>query len=305
MAAGVIVPLDGSSLGEAVLPYAKHLAAALKTDVMLVQVVEPTAKELKQYAKGEKRPQLSEAGARAAQAYLDKAVGHFKGSGVAVSTKVLTGIPAVEIIGLGEKSRHAIIVMPTHGRSGIRRWLLGSVADKVIHYAVNPVLVMHPKAKVGPAGEAKLSAVVVPLDGSPVAEQSLPQVMRLARALDLRVTLLQVTPSLADFTKWNATYMSAPTTELAATAEDLAKDAAKYLAGIASRLKTEGLRNIETSVLQGDAATAILAAAEGSKGSFVAMTTRGRTGLTRTLLGSTADRVVRHGGTPVLLVRPK
>ncbi|MBM4406813.1 MAG: universal stress protein, partial [Chloroflexi bacterium] len=56
---------------------------------------------------------------------------------------------------------------------------------------------------------------------------------------------------------------------------------------------------------QGDAATAILAAAEGSKGSFVAMTTRGRTGLTRTLLGSTADWVVRHGGTPVLLVRPK
>jgi len=161
------------------------------------------------------------------------------------------------------------------------------------------------RSKAGPAGEAKLSAVVVPLDGSPVAEQSLPQVIRLARALDLRVTLLQVTPSLADFTKWNATYMSAPTTELAATAEDLAKDAAKYLAGIASRLKTEGLRNIETSVLQGDAATAILAAAEGSKGSFVAMTTRGRTGLTRTLLGSTADRVVRHGGTPVLLVRPK
>jgi nucleotide-binding universal stress UspA family protein len=304
MAEGVIVPLDGSPLGETVLPYAKRLAAALGLEVTLLRVVEPTAKELRRYAAGEKRPQIPEGG-KEARAYLDKAGRYFQGSGVTVSTQVVTGVPAVEIIAAGEKDPASYIIMPTHGRSGVRRWLIGSVADKVIQFAVNPLFIMHPAAKSPLAPEAGLSAVIVALDGSSVAEEVLPQVKRLAKALGLRVTLLQATPSLADAAKWNTAYMGAPVVDYATIVEDMAKDAAKYLESIAARLRTAGIKDVRESVVQGDAASAIITAGEGSHGSFVAMTTRGRTGLKRTLLGSVADRVVRHGGTPVLLVRPK
>ena len=88
--------------------------------------------------------------------------------------------------------KNTLIVMATHGRSGIQRWLLGSVADKVLHGATNHVLLVRANDGGKTDGEAALKTVIVPLDGSPLAEQVLPYVVELAKKMKLKVVLMRV-----------------------------------------------------------------------------------------------------------------
>ncbi len=137
----ILVPLDGSKVGEAALPYVEELASKLalnvKVEVTLLQVitslshyvVSEEGRSMTPYTEKELEPIKN-----GAKQYLDKAAEGLKNKGVTVSTKVSTGDAAEEIIKAAQEIKAGLIAMSTHGRSGITRWALGSVTDKVLRH---------------------------------------------------------------------------------------------------------------------------------------------------------------------------
>lgn len=140
----IIVPLDGSELAEAALPHARSIANAFKSDITLISVIEPITIYPQPGAIG---PVLSVAVNTQdeidnATKYLKERAEYFSSEDINVRTIVKEGDPASEICDLAEESNADLIIMSTHGRSGIKRWVYGSVADKVLRSADIPVLLV-------------------------------------------------------------------------------------------------------------------------------------------------------------------
>jgi nucleotide-binding universal stress UspA family protein len=198
--------------------------------------------------------------------------------------------------------------MATHGYSGAQRWLLGSVVGKVLHAATNDLLVVRP-AKDTTSGEALLKTLLVPLDGSEFAEKVLPTVTDLAGRLKVEVVLLRVLirsyfgppeayvpmfgrnlPNLEEL--WSQTRLESDT----------------YLAEKVEELRAKGLPDVSSVSIEGGAdgaATEIIDLARKISGNLVAMSTHGRSGMDRWILGSVTERVVRYSSDPVLVIRPQ
>ncbi|MCX6022714.1 MAG: universal stress protein [Chloroflexi bacterium] len=141
----ILTPLDGSAVAEAALPLAADLANAAGATLVLAEAV-PTLTDLALGPLWSIEPEGMEAQAQAAvAAYLEETARPLKARGITVETKVLQGEPARELLKLAEEDAISIIVMATHGRTGWRRWLLGSVADRVVREAGRPVLLAHPQ----------------------------------------------------------------------------------------------------------------------------------------------------------------
>ena len=148
----MIVPLDGSVLAEQALPYATRVALALKARVRLVQVVLPAARAVAatspSEAENEEGPPRWELGVawealRAhAQSYLETQAEPMRAAGLEVDVEVQFGRPAETIVEVATDRHAAMIVMATHGFTGLRRWALGSVADQVVHTTHVPVLLV-------------------------------------------------------------------------------------------------------------------------------------------------------------------
>jgi len=200
----------------------------------------------------------------------------------------------------------ALVVMSTHGRGGIARWTLGSVADKVLHSIPNPLLLIRSNAESGLAYSVEVKTVLAPLDGSELSEESLPHAAAVATALGARMILLQVTAT-ADFYR---RYMdrSPAAGELMSPADLVQADSDDALASLAEasrRLAHEfGFAGeMVVSHLQGQNPAEAIVEMAGAEPTMVVMTTHGRSGINRLVLGSVTDRVVRHARTPVLVVR--
>jgi nucleotide-binding universal stress UspA family protein len=178
--------------------------------------------------------------------------------------------------------------------------MLGSVTDQVLRAATNPLLVVRANEQETALIEAKLENVIVPLDESPLAEQVLPHAVYLARTMGLRVILLRATPDAGDYYR----YMEYAPGNFEDFAQFIDGQAMDYLKREAQKLRSEGLTLVEERLRHGHPAAAIADLAQETPHSLVAMTTHGRSGVGRWLLGSVADRVVRHCAGPVLMVRP-
>jgi nucleotide-binding universal stress UspA family protein len=139
----------------------------------------------------------------------------------------------------------------------------------------------------------KLDTILVPLDGSTLAEAALPRAIELARAGGARLLLLRAAEA--------HTLIGVDPT---AAQIQVVEDAEKYLAGVAERISTLGVRDIDTSVWYGAPATAILEATRLRQPDLIVMTTHGRSGLERLIFGSVAETVLRSTTTPILLIRP-
>ena len=191
-----------------------------------------------------------------------------------------------------------LVAIATHGRSGLGRVLLGSVADKLLHSTDVPVLVVRPP-EVEAQGQIKLSSVIVPLDGSLLAESVLPYVKDMAKAFSLSVTLVRAIPTVT------ALYAGPEYVLLPVDIITELKDAAiLYLDNVAQSLRGEGL-SCTTEVVEGDAASAITQFAMKLQNSLVAISSHGRSGIARVFMGSVADRLIRSSGDPVLVIRPR
>ncbi|HLO34423.1 MAG TPA: universal stress protein [Anaerolineales bacterium] len=292
----MLVPLDGSKIAENVLPYARNMAGALKVPVQLLGVI-----EMSHYTSGARASYLDtlmDAAIRRNQEYLQSAAKTFLVS--SVECTVEGGVPQEVIIAKAAENRGTLIALATHGRSGLNRWLLGSVAEKVLRGASNAVLLVRGTEEAKTEGEKAPERVIVPLDGSQLAEAVMPIVLEVAKAIKLKVVLLRV--------------YSAPPIMYSIGHDDFLDDlnkilaeskseATSYLDNVANQLKSKGLADVIQIVSEGEAAENIIELARGAPNSLIVMCTHGYSGVKSWVLGSVAEKVVRHGGNPVLVIR--
>ena len=238
--------------------------------------------------------------------YLGQIQEGLRSAGLVATATTLPGAPARSLVDWLVREPEALVVMSTHGRGGITRWALGSVADKVLHSVPNPMLLIRSNAESGPADKVEVKTVLVPLDGSDLSEESLPHAAAVATGLGARILLLQVTGT-ADFYRRYLDRASAEPGLI--SAEELVQadsdDARASLATASRRLAREfGFGGeVVASHQQGQNPAEAIVEMAGSEPTMVVMTTHGRSGINRLVLGSVTDRVVRHANAPVLVVR--
>lgn len=280
----VLVPLDGSELAEAALPYAKAIAEKTGAVLHLVRVVPIDA------------PPDEAAEARE---YLSRLVGRLSDR---VQLSVRYGHPAAEIIDLAQELADPAIVMTTHGRGGVGRWLYGSVADRVVRGAGVPVLLI--RSGLPRREPAAVHSIMVPLDGSPLAEAALPYAIELARRFDAELHLVRVAETPEVYALLRAHGQAAASGDvIAEIAQQMIDDASAYLGEVSERLRSEGIR-VESHVLEGLAIEQLLAFERERQPDLVVMATHGRGGLSRVIFGSVAEHILREGNVPVMLIRP-
>jgi nucleotide-binding universal stress UspA family protein len=292
----VLVPLDGSRLAENSLVYLDALRGLGESEVLLLSVVDE-AEDFHSLRPEEAR----EREANLLSTYLREVAADVEEHlGISVETKVVTGSPATCVLEEAAGYSPDLLVISTHGRSGISRWRLGSVADKVIRGAACNTLVVGPKASERTVWlDARImeafKAILVPLDGSSLAEETLPVAATFAESFGSSIHLVRVVPipTVADGVGEGA-YMP----DLLNT---LVESAQAYLENAADRL---GRQDVITSALVGSAAAQLEEYAKESGIDLVIMTSHGRSGFVRTALGSVTDRML-GGPAPVLVVRPR
>ena len=283
----ILVPLDGSELAEQILPYARRFAGACTLSVELLQVNDPDS--LAAYA-----PPLR------SDDYLKQTAKKYCLPGAAITTKVELGQPAQLILECAKDDPSCLIAMATHGMSGIRRWVLGSVAGKVVQSAVNPLLIVRPLDGGDRSQPVEFKTVFVPLDGSGLAEKVLPYVVMLAKLLKLEVQLVRVfEPPPNAYVLGDGVIPQG--SEL--YREKLKREAQDYLDGKVQELCAEGWENVMATAIAGDAANEIIDLACRTENTLIAMTSHGRSGVGSWMLGSVAEKVIHHSRDPVLLIR--
>jgi nucleotide-binding universal stress UspA family protein len=237
---------------------------------------------------------------REAEVYLDDVVARLRTAGLDAHSVVQTGPAAEVIVDLAAQMGVQQIVMATHGYSGIKRWTHGSIAERVLQTASVPLLLVRaqdPEVAGDWRQPAPCQRILVPLDGSHMAEQVLPVVTDVARALHASLVLFQV--PIAHVYGWMTGEWFLPVQGVLDTAEE---DAQAYLDEVAAGLEAQDV-SVVTTMMIGSVAEAIIEHAQANCIDLIAMCTHGRAGLLRWTLGSVADRVLRAGRTPILLVR--
>ena len=287
-----LVPLDGSGAAEAVLPWAVTLARALGLRLTLARWA------LAKRSGGGAPDAARAAELTAARHYLTGVALDLKESGVTAETRAepLDGKVEDDIVATAEALDVALIALATHGHTGPRRWLMGSVADAVVRTTARPVLVVRADPAVNMRAAHTLTRMVVTLDGSELAELALGQAVSLAQQTGATLDLVRVTPSIAMLA------MAAGEGYFPVELEnDLEESATSYLRDVMGRLPDGVAAN--AVVLRGPAADEILDYAEEHDVNLIIMSTHGRSGVVRWALGSIADKVLRAGNRPLLLLR--
>jgi nucleotide-binding universal stress UspA family protein len=307
----ILVPLDGSTFGEHALPLALSIARRAKSELHLLHVHTPLSAI---YAEGAFAidEQLEHSLKEQQKAYLNDVVRRIKGSGEVRIRPILREGPVVPMIrATAESTGAGLVVMTTHGRGALARFWLGSVADQLVRDLAAPLLLVRPGEAAAEFGtDPVLKHLLLPLDGSALAEQMIEPAVALGSLMGAEYTLLRVirpalpTPAVTDgagLTLWVQS-MSEQMEKLAA---EVRKEARGYLEQVADRLRARSLRVQTRIALEDQPAAAILHAAAAPPGvDAVALETHGRRGLARLFLGSVADKVVRGAPVPVLVHRP-
>jgi nucleotide-binding universal stress UspA family protein len=241
----------------------------------------------------------SETPRSAVKSYLDAIAGGLRERGIRVTRHVASGDPVEAIVGDAMVEPASLIVMATHGRGGAERWIVGSVADKVMRLATCPTLLVRSPEPNRATQSVRLRRLLASLDGSPLAETALPVAADLAQASGAELVLARVEPWLAS--RMGDFEFAGYAADIGRMEEEVASAASNYLAQQRDRLPP-GVA-ARAVVLRGIAAAGLRNLIEQESIDLVVMSTHGRGGLRRLVLGSVADRLVRSG-VPVLLVRP-
>jgi nucleotide-binding universal stress UspA family protein len=296
--ATILVPLDGSQLAEQALPHASALATALGSRIVLARVPETTLVPV--VSSGvwvTHEAESSEAQEQAAR-YLDDIAARDSLRDL-VGQKLTPRHPvAPGLLAAIEASGADLVVLATHGRSGIGRWPFGEVADKLVQATATPVYIVRCQAELPPLHSIR--CVMVPLDGSELAESALPTAQDLARSTGGRLHLMRVPDLPADRTDlgegigWKPELLRRTILEAETYLADRSR--AFEAAGIDTTFDTEALE-------PGGAAAAILTHARRAGADVIVISSHGRSGIDRWLFGTIASRVIRSSELPVWLVR--
>ena len=303
----ILVPMDTSKLAEIALPYAEELAVKLGSEIILLHVRTsadgPDKLEHKVY--------ISKTAA-AIEQHVKKSPAFPPGEKVKVASATigspsLIANPAEEILDYAEKENISLIIMATHGRTGIRRWALGSTANKVARAARCPLLLIRAGANV--PGSVRLDKILVPLDGSQPGEAALPYVENLASRLKSKVSLLTVVEPLYHVYPYSegigylgvAGMIRVPYTE--EEMKPMKIVAEKYVKDVNDKLSSKGIQT-SYEARTGSPGEEIIEVEGEIHPDMVAMSTHGHSGFGRWEHGSIADKVIHASNTPLLLVRP-
>ena len=298
----ILVPLDGSAIAQGILPCVKTLARSFRSTIILFHTaeapVEPRGRRQKEYAQ-----ETMDRIRSLAEEYLAGAAKVLRRQRFKVEIKVGLGGVAHSITDFAEAEKVDLIAMSTHGRAGLARWMLGNAPDRVLRHTHTPVLLVRPTGDTPlDVKPYPLKKIIVPMDGSKAAQAVLPFAREMARTMKLEVVLVQAisAETTVQFTPTGPDTWAVPTDVL----QQIDVLASGYLAGVGKELERDGI-SVRWDVLRGAAAHSIVEFAREAPGSMVAMTTHGRSGLRRWVLGSVADQVVRASGEPVLVIRPQ
>lgn len=286
----LLVPLDGSLQAENVLPYVEELARRLGSEVILLTACWP-----------------NEPLDRPLRAYLERRASELQSLEVKASALVVQGDPAEEILTFSEQNDVGLIAMSAYGRSSSDRWNLGSIANKVLQKSRVPIMLTRASSLEEALSQRKLSRVLVPLDGSPLAERVLPYVEGLIKGADSEILLLRV---LEPFVLPG--YVEAFVESVMEAQErkdwkqkqerERQENARAYLSRLGEELRGKGLK-VQTAVQVGEAAEGILQYADATSVSLIVLSSHGRSGITRWVYGSIAAKVIEASTKPIFLLR--
>ncbi len=263
----ILVPCDGSPESEAVFPAIMPIVRAYAPEVLVLHVAEdPEAAFV---------PPDS----------IKSATSALRAAGVNACLELRGGEPAEEILGAAKSKKVDLVALATHARGGLARVLMGSVTEEVLRHSTVPILVTRPGTVVH-----EWKTMVVALDGSARSELILDDALRLARKLGAKVDVLGVVLPVMTIGLEASPVVMAP------------EDPLPYLRTVAKRFENHGIEARAVS-LEGPAHDAILRHVTNTQASLLCMTTHGRTGIGRLLLGSVAEGVLRKAPCPVLLRR--
>lgn len=291
----ILLPLDGSQFSELALPLAVRVAQTAGAKLHIVRVHLPTHSEIESAPEGDldemvrekERAQLQTAAARAATNGVTATAALLEGP-VTQGLERCIGVMAIDLV-----------VMTTHGRSGLKRAVLGSIAEHCVRTTNAPLLLLHPQSEDDdvPTHPESLGHILVALDGSPESEQVLDSAMNLAQLTGARLTLTRIATAPFDIA------VTIGAEALKSYLDQERERALEYLASIAERLP--GTTRIDTFALAADRpAEGILRACKELGANAIAMATHGRSGWSRIAVGSVAESVLRKANVPVLVVRP-
>jgi len=284
MISTVIVPLDGSELAAQALPYAQAIAEKSNTPIQLVWVV---AEDAQTSVKNE------------AQSYLHEQA---KALGDRAEISIRMGNPNEQIVKAADEATEPIIVMTTHGRSGFSRLFHGSVAEHVVRESQAPVLLIRDETKERQDGLVR--TIAVSLDGSVYAEAALPYAKEMAVAFDAEILLVRVAETSQVYGMMGTEPVGPASAEaFNEITEQLTKEAQDYLEATAERLRQDGF-TVRAETLEGFAADQLMALERDMPVDVFVMATHGRSGLGRIVFGSVADRLLKQGTTPILMIKP-
>jgi nucleotide-binding universal stress UspA family protein len=294
----ILVPLDGSPFGEQAIPLAILIAERQRAEIELIHVHD-SFPPYRTMGAPPIDPGLDEALRKDRISYLEAVAKWLRqATSAPVTSTVLDSEAVSEALITHINERHAdLVVIATHGRSGLTRLWLGSVASDLVRHSPAPVLLFHPDEKGSRALPARpFRRVLVPLDGTPEYDEAIDHALAVAGDVGAEFHLMQVIVPVVYYAE------PAPVAFFDQSAlEDLARE---YLAGVANRIRSRGFTATTAVIVNVSPARAILDEAEERKADLIAMETHGRTGLARLLMGSVSDKVARAATVPVLVHRP-
>jgi nucleotide-binding universal stress UspA family protein len=306
----ILVCLDGSNLSEQIIPYAEQQALRFGSEVHLLHVVEKPA-TIAAPGKPEPVPEKQECFGPEnleAPAYLQAMTSSLLSNGLKVQCAVVEGKVGEAIITYAEQYGINLIAMATHGRGGLGRAVLGSVADFVLRESGLPILLIRPQEMVTQqqVDSPSFEKILVCLDGSKVAEQIMPYATEEALRFQSTLILFQVVREPLTISPGIPGEASMPveTETMLEETQKALNEANNYLEELAVPLREKSIQ-VETVTIPGRAGEAIVSYANRNNLNLIAIATHGRSGLGRAVFGSVADFVLRESGLPILVTKPK
>ena len=283
----LLVPLDGSEVAERALPYVEELARRMHSEVILLTACAPVD-----------RPE------RLLRAYLEKRVREFHSLGLHASAVVVHGNAADAILDFAEQNNLDMIVISTHGRTGVSRWVMGSVSSKILQKTHVPALLVRSGVLEVTNVERKLRKILVPLDGSRFAEYVVPYVQALCLGMESEPVLLKVVepvkiPHIRAFDE--GFHLAKLESELLAKAEE---EAVHYLGNKKHALMSGGVRTTSLCLV-GESCPTILQYAEEHAIDLIVVASHGFSGITKWAYGSITSKIIEQSQLPVMVIRPR
>ncbi len=292
----ILVCLDGSKLAVQVIPYARVQASQFGSEVHLLRVLDKSAK-------GQRSVQPEET---EATAYLDSVAEPLRKDGIPLTSATVEGKAGEAILSYADRCKIGLITMATHGRSGLGKAVLGSIANAVLRGANSPILIIRPRetGDKTPKEIQPFKKILACLDGSPLAEQIIPCAAEQALGFQAQLILLQVVSGPLDYSPGIPGAVPVQDVDLGEMTREALNSATAYLEQLASPLRKKGIQ-VNTVATVGRAGETILGYAGRHSVDLIGIATHGRTGLGQALYGSVADHVLRQSGLPTLIIRPR